>query len=306
MRIAPGGSYEAVLESGISGLVGTVAIGLLDPDGDLIDSLLTTGITERPAGSGIYFAARTAPVIAGVYTILWSLDGTTDPDQVSTDTLTVTSSSTSPPTPGGRDLCVLEDVYGYIPGFDPDDDENADTVAKLTSLITARSRSIHQDTGREFAAIPGNDPRTFDLTAGICSRRQIPIGDAAEITQIELFDFDGTTSLGVVDPSLYILQPRVREEWEPVTRLKFPYRPASNPLLLAPGRILAITATWGFPSIPDDIVQACAALVITTALTDVAQAGTDLSDAVDPTFNVSGLIRWALTTIEGYSAPGFA
>lgn len=204
-----------------------------------------------------------------------------------------------------RDLCNLADVYRYVPGFDPADGANTDTVATLTALITAESRGIYRDTGREFIAIPDEDPRTFDLTRSIVARRSLPIGDVDTVTQVELFDYDGTTSLGVIDPSLYVLDPRIREEWEPYTRIRFPYRPSSI-VLLARGRTLEITGTWGFQSVPEDIVQACAKLVVVRYFTDSAQAGTDLSDALDPTFSVSGLTRSALEAVQGYSDPDFA
>jgi hypothetical protein len=203
--------------------------------------------------------------------------------------------------PLGRDLCTLADVVRYVPGYQPNDA----TDATLASLITAESRGIYRSTGREFVAIPDQDPRTFDLTQSIIARRSLPIGDAAEITQLELFDFDGATSLGVIDPSLYILEPRTREEWEPFTRLRFPYRPSSV-VLLSPGRTLVLTGTWGFQSIPEDIAEACAKLVVVRYFADVAVAGTDLSDALDPTFSVSGLTRSALEAVEGYADPPFA
>lgn len=86
---APGASYEAVFQSGITGLVGTVALGLLDNVGGVTEPLDTGGIIETPAGSGIYAATRTAPAVPGQYTLLWSIDGTTDPGSVSVDDLVV-------------------------------------------------------------------------------------------------------------------------------------------------------------------------------------------------------------------------
>lgn len=302
IQAAPGATFEAVAQFA-SGLTGTVGARIRTSSGSDFLARTTAGVAaDVTVGSRtVYRRAFTAPTTAGQYLLTWD-DGT----NIVTEELVVTSSTSTPSTPGGRDLCVLADVYKHVPGFDPDDPENASTVDKLADEITSRSRSIHQDTGREFVAIAGNDPRTFDLTASICQRRSMPVGDIASIVQVELFDFDGTTSLGVVDESLYTGIPRIREEWEPIERLQFPRRPSSNPLLLAPGRTLVITATWGFPEIPADIREACAALVITTMLTDVAQAGTDLSDALDPTFNTSGLIRYSLDTIRSYANPGFA
>jgi hypothetical protein len=87
--VAPGAGYEAVFQSGVAGLVGTVALGLLDNQGAETEALDAAGIIETPAGSGIYAAARTAPDEPGQYTLLWSLDGTTAPDQVSIEDLVV-------------------------------------------------------------------------------------------------------------------------------------------------------------------------------------------------------------------------
>lgn len=208
--------------------------------------------------------------------------------------------------PAGRDLCTLRDVFRLVPGFDPDDVDNADIVETCANLISSESVSVIRETGREIVEIPDNNPRTFDLTHSICARRSLPIGDAAAVTQIELFDYDGTTSLGIIDPGLYILLPRLRQSWEPLTRVRFPYRPASPPPLLAPGRTLAITGTWGFPQIPFDLRQACAKRVLLRYIADTANAGTRLADAIDDTFNIGALLASARDTVDGYSRPGFA
>ena len=99
MNVAPAADYEAVLETGETGLTGTIALGLYDNQGATTEALSTAGIIETPTGSGVYAATRTAPVDGGQYTLVWSLDGTTSPDKVATDQLTVTSSAPfEPPT----------------------------------------------------------------------------------------------------------------------------------------------------------------------------------------------------------------
>src|SRR5581483_11423655 len=75
-----------------------------------------------------------------------------------------TSQPTAPvqnaPSSTGRDLCTLNDVLGYVPGYTPQPDTNA----TLERLITAESRSIHQETGREFRAIvPAMPTRLFEF-----------------------------------------------------------------------------------------------------------------------------------------------
>jgi hypothetical protein len=93
VNVGPAKTYEAVFEAGIAGLAGTVALGLLDNVGGFTQALSTAGIIETPAGSGIYAATRISPAVEGQYTLLWSLDGSTDVGQVSTEDLVVTSSS---------------------------------------------------------------------------------------------------------------------------------------------------------------------------------------------------------------------
>lgn len=300
LRAAPGAEFEAYTSGFATGLVGTIGVRVRDGQGADAIAHTTAGIAEDIASSGIYRATLTAPELAGQFWVVFD-NGSgvySEPEQ-----LVVTSDALALPAPGGRDLCTIADVKRYIPGYV----ENDDTEATLQALVTAESRSIHGQTSREFVAIAGANPRIFDLPAATCVRRRLRIGDAAQVTSLELFDVDGSTSLGVVDASLYVLEPRIREEWEPHRLIAFPHRPGSvGPVQLAPGRSLHVTGTWGFPEIPPDIREACAKLVVVRYFADTAQAGTDLSDAIDPTFNVGGLLRSALEAVESYSDPGFA
>jgi hypothetical protein len=90
VNVPPAFPYEAVFQAGIAGLVGTVALGLLDNQGAYTDPLSAADIIETPAGSGVYVAVRTSPDLEGQYTLLWSIDGTTDPGSVSVEELNVT------------------------------------------------------------------------------------------------------------------------------------------------------------------------------------------------------------------------
>ena len=142
MIVAPGSSYEAVFAAGIAGLTGTVALGLLDNVGGVTDELSTAGIIETPDGSGVYAATRTAPDEPGQYTLLWSLDGTTDPDQVSIDDLIVQ--------PGGLGLS-----YG--------------TTDELARILKIRSPTADQLTAMErvLASASGEVNAEIDRTDAI-------------------------------------------------------------------------------------------------------------------------------------------
>jgi hypothetical protein len=203
-----------------------------------------------------------------------------------------------------RALCALLDVTKRVPGYEPGDDETVDDI--LNDLIVQESRDFVETTGREIVAM-SSGPRVFDLTVSMIGRRSLPIGDAASITQVELFDYDGTTSLGVIASNLYVLQPRVRDDWQPIRRLWFPYRPVSAPVLLAPGRTLEITATWGFPAIPDTVRRAVATLVIFRYLNDAAAAGTVFADAANrEDFNLGASLKVALDARDRLGPASFA
>jgi hypothetical protein len=203
-----------------------------------------------------------------------------------------------------RDLCTLDDVTKRTPGYDAGDDTNTD--ATLAALITQESRDFVEACGREIVAM-STGVRTFDLTNANVARRQLRIGDAAAVSQVELFDYDDATSLGVIAPSQYVLLPRVRDDWEPIRRIAFPYRPMSAALMLAPGRTLHLSGTWGFPLIPDTVKFAVATFVIFRYINDVAGAGTQLSDAINrPEFNLAASLRAAMDVRDRLSSGPFA
>lgn len=300
MNVAPGNTYEAVLESGVTGLAGTLKLGLIDNAGAWTSVLSAADIIETPAGSGIYAASRVAPAVAGQYTLVWSLDGTTDPDQVATEDLLVTSSTTVAAAPAGSDLCALADVYRYAPGFDPDNAENATTVDQLANLITGQSVDIIETTNREFTAIAGLNPRSFDVRPWHIRLRRLPIGFAASISTIS--QYRNGTLVNAIAAADVIEEPRNRQAWQPITDLHFPTL-SNSPVLLQEEDVFVVDATWGYPSIPADIREACAKLVIVRYLTDTAAAGTAFSDSISEDINVGGILKSAREVVVRYSIP---
>lgn len=281
MRVTPGSTYEARLESGVAGLTGTIRVGLLDSDGDSVQPLLTTGIIENPAGSGIYFATRTAPNNQGAYTILWSLDGSTDPDQVAADDLTVTYTSAGDDPSTGADLCTLDKVKSYVPAYRSE----AATDALLADFITSESALIPSEAGREiipFGAQPAT--RSFTITARDRSNGRLPIGDLASADDtdivVELLDMNEANPVTVDRADyrpLYRLKRQAVEAWEPVTQIEF----LRGAPALHVGRTVLVTGSWGFPAVPPFIREACAKRVILRYVSDVASRGTAFADAID-------------------------
>ncbi len=200
--------------------------------------------------------------------------------------------------PLARGLCELEDVTAYAPGYKSD----PRTDAVIEQLILAESRSIQRETGREFKAIsPTNNPRLFEIDIWNTTDRVVWIGDASVVTSVISKDSQGTT-LETITGANYVLEPRVRDDWEPITGIFFPNDvavPASN---LYIGGVLEVNGTWGFPSVPVDIKEACARLVAMRYVTDIARGGTQFSEALGEV-NVSGLFRGAREIIERYRTP---
>lgn len=82
MNVESGATFEAVYESGITGLVGSLTVRIDDNQNNTVLGPQTTGILEIAGGiSGTYSAVLVAPVVEGQYTIVWSNDGSFDADQ---------------------------------------------------------------------------------------------------------------------------------------------------------------------------------------------------------------------------------
>jgi hypothetical protein len=96
MQVAQSAAFEAVFESGETGLVGTLEVAVIDNDDVVIFGPTSVGIIENEVGgtpTGIYTAELTAPGDVGQYSIVWSLDGSFEPDSVSSEDLIVSTAS---------------------------------------------------------------------------------------------------------------------------------------------------------------------------------------------------------------------
>jgi hypothetical protein len=82
-------SFEAIIETGQTGLAGTIELEIQDNQGNVVSAASSAAIIESPAGSGAYQATRTAPASVGQYSLVWSEDGSFDADHTTLDDLTV-------------------------------------------------------------------------------------------------------------------------------------------------------------------------------------------------------------------------
>jgi hypothetical protein len=163
-----------------------------------------------------------------------------------------------------RALCSLNDVKVYG-GFDLDD-QGLDAL--LIRLINAASAAIYGVAGREFKPVGINpQTRTFDVPIrwgfdGL--EREIYVGDLANWTSVSIGG-------AAVSSSNVVGLPRVREEWEPITKLRFSglVRWCSPALYGSQHAPVAITADWGFPLVPEDIRQGCVVTVMVWGERDI-------------------------------------
>lgn len=84
--VEPSASYEATLNLGTAGLVGTVGLRVIDNVGNTVEARSTADIIEDPANSGLYQATRTAPATPGAYSLVWD-DGDVPPHYAIDDLL---------------------------------------------------------------------------------------------------------------------------------------------------------------------------------------------------------------------------
>ena len=92
----PSVSFEASASGFATGLTGTLGVRVTDGQTTVVVARTTAGITEFPAGSGIYGVTITAPVETGQYQVVWD-DGT----NFALEELTVTFTGSVDVTPSG-------------------------------------------------------------------------------------------------------------------------------------------------------------------------------------------------------------
>lgn len=201
-----------------------------------------------------------------------------------------------------RALCSTDDVRLLVPGYEPDNT----TLDALITLINAESVEAYRRTGREFVALAGNNLRVYEISAWNVRERRVRIHDAAAITTVKILDVDETTELETVNSADRVSLPRTRDEWEPIRQLKF-LTGSPAPAQLACGRLVQVTATWGFPQVPDDLPVAIAKLVLVRYIAAVANDGTSLSEALNQIgFDAAIAFASAQAVLRGYANPALA
>ncbi len=173
MQVAASTVFEAVYESALTGLAGTIEVAIIDNQDNVVFGPTPVGIVEETIDgslTGIYAVDLTAPAVLGQYTIVWSFDGTYDPKTVTVEDLTVGSIAGVLPPIGpviagpAYGPCSLWASAGDVSDcceIDPDAEPIA-LAAALTRAATAASQFLWAASGRRFS--------------GVCERTARPCG----------------------------------------------------------------------------------------------------------------------------------
>lgn len=156
----PETTFEAQADGFATGLAGTIGVRIIDtPAGTTITARTTTGITEAPAGSGLYSVLLTAPATAGDYSIVWDTGGGA-PTWAREELHVTTDWALDPPDTLG--LITPTPTYLNVEDFlaDPsipdslDDDAAAWLIVGAEDFVDAYlgDRTIDTRTGRKVAS----------------------------------------------------------------------------------------------------------------------------------------------------------
>lgn len=169
--------FENVLGQGTAGLVGTLAVKVVDNDGATTIGPTTANITE--VAPGVYaWNAPAAPAALGSYTIIWSDDGSFDEDTNTIEELVVVASLTEslPPVPAPDDATpVAGPCASWLTGDDVVEccQLAEDTVGTFTSLLDdvagVASQLLYEFSGRRFSGLCSRTVRPChtDCSCGI-------------------------------------------------------------------------------------------------------------------------------------------
>lgn len=144
------------------------------------------------------------------------------------------------------DLVTLQQARNYLGMTDA---EETDMNGEIEAAITRASRLITQYTGREFASVAGSPTRTFAYEGG--GVLQLKNRSLRSITTIVIdTDTDTPTTLTTSD---YALMP-VGGDIDNIYTHILLY--VGDPVLPKKWREVQITGSWGYTSIPADVVEA--------------------------------------------------
>lgn len=197
MNVTPTTSFEAVIDTGETGLVTDIGVLTVDNAGATTQAFSVAGIIETPAGSGVYAATRTSPGTSGQYTLVWQKLSTGE--TLGIEDLLVTTEETTA-TIGSGHLYVTRDDLKEIIGI-----KSTDYSDKMIDVaVEAASRSIEgYKGGQRF--YPAVEIRYYSAMPG---DRYVDIDDLISASSVTVdTNGDGTYDRTWVEGTEFLLDP---------------------------------------------------------------------------------------------------
>jgi hypothetical protein len=170
MNVAPAGLFEAVIDTGLPGLVGTITVEANDNLGAVVLPPAASGITE--IADGVYAAARTAPDTEGQYTLIWKHAG----EVVGVEDLTVTGSAPGDPLPPPDVYGTTEELFRRLKIRTPTPDQEA----AADRILVAASGEVNKKMGRltdlTAAELALATEVTLERGAELWNESEVPFG----------------------------------------------------------------------------------------------------------------------------------
>lgn len=152
--------------------------------------------------------------------------------------------------------------------------DTSNDIQLVRVINDVSDRIYYESGGREFKAKDSGVTRSFDVALYGYS---IYIDDLASLTTaspaVTISTREGT-AIKTLDNADVTVYPLNREPWEPITKLEF-LRTKSP--LLCPGYRVAVSGTWGFPSVPGNIRQVALDVIGAVMDTDVEHYREDIT-----------------------------
>jgi hypothetical protein len=125
----------------------------------------------------------------------------------------------------------------------------------LQRILVGASMAVQLYIGRRIRPLDATaSDRYFEATdAWDPGRRELWVWDLSTTpTEVEILDSDGSTLSTLTVATDLLLYPRNRRPWEPVERIRL--RPSATAPV--PGNEVRVRGIWGWPAVPEDIVDA--------------------------------------------------
>lgn len=269
---APGATFYPSVDWNATGATLGVRLRRVTDGVDLI-ARSTVGISESPAGSGIYVltAGMTAPTTAGqIYLVEW--DDTVD---FVAEDLTVTYSAAGASVPLATDLCTVSDVREYL-------QKGVSELAHddiIQTFITDASRILEAYAMRDFAERLATT-RTFRVDGCLVDLNPHDLRTATTVT----LDPNGTPSvLAAADYKLMPSGASLLGTYYQM-RLRGSLSTSSSTLTEFGFGEISILGTWGPAAVPVDVRHATVITVGLWVRREVAARG-----SLNPDYELDGV-----------------